>query len=180
MIFAHASVSYLKGTIRSNLDPFNKYVDLELWSALRQAGLATENRESGNDEVHLVHLDAPVEERGANYSLGQRQMIAVARALVKNARIIVCDEATSSVDFETDRRIQQAILRGFKGRTLLCIAHRLRTILTYDRILVMDAGKIVELDKPLVLWEQGGIFRLMCDRSGIGRQEFIDGMPMQH
>jgi ATP-binding cassette subfamily C (CFTR/MRP) protein 1 len=101
-------------------------------------------------------------------------MIAVARALVRDARIIVCDEATSSVDFETDRRIQQAILRGFKGKTLLCIAHRLRTILTYDRILVMDAGKIAEVDTPVALWEKGGIFRLMCDRSGIGYRDFTN------
>ncbi|KAI4855441.1 ABC multidrug transporter-like protein, partial [Aureobasidium sp. EXF-8846] len=164
-----------KGTVRSNLDPFNKYADVQLWSALRQAGLAAEDRESGNIGVHRVHLDAPVEEKGTNYSLGQRQMIAVARALVRDARIIVCDEATSSVDFETDRRIQQAILRGFKGKTLLCIAHRLRTILTYDKILVMDAGKIAETDTPLALWEKGGIFRLMCDRSGIGYRDFIDG-----
>ncbi|KAG9944556.1 P-loop containing nucleoside triphosphate hydrolase protein, partial [Aureobasidium melanogenum] len=163
-----------QGTIRSNLDPFNKHTDLELWSALRQADLVADDQGINGIGGQHVHLDTSIEEAGANFSLGQRQMIALARALVRNSPIIVCDEATSAVDFETDRRIQEAIMRGSKGKTLLCIAHRLRTILGYDRICVMDAGKIVELDTPLALWDQGGIFRSMCDRSGIARQDLID------
>jgi ABC-type multidrug transport system fused ATPase/permease subunit len=185
-----------RGTVRSNLDPFNEHTDLELWSALRQADLvpadggapnttnaataAAAKGESSNDEISpagnalatrdpsRIHLDSIVEEDGLNFSLGQRQLMALARALVRGSRIIVCDEATSSVDMDTDDKIQATMATGFRGRTLLCIAHRLRTIIGYDRICVMDRGGIAEMDAPLKLWEnEGGIFRGMCDRSGI-------------
>jgi ABC-type multidrug transport system fused ATPase/permease subunit len=116
-----------------------------------------------------------VEEDGLNFSLGQRQLMALARALVRGSQIIVCDEATSSVDMETDDKIQATIATGFRGKTLLCIAHRLRTIIGYDRICVMDKGRIAEMDTPLELWKkEDGIFRGMCDRSGI-RVEDIRG-----
>ncbi|PHH53173.1 ATP-binding cassette sub-family C member 11 [Ceratocystis fimbriata CBS 114723] len=174
------------GTVRSNLDPFHEHTDLELWSALRQAGLSTESGSSessptstsaldsekaeptNNDASSGIHLDTVVEEEGLNFSLGQRQLMALARALVRNSQVIVCDEATSSVDVETDDRIQHTIATAFKGRTLLCIAHRLRTIVGYDRICVMDRGQIAQLDTPLNLWkDEDGIFRSMCERSGI-------------
>jgi len=182
-----------RGTVRSNLDPFNEHTDLELWDALRKADLAgeesvVEEGSSSEKEHQLTHLvpsspthaqrvtlDSSVDEEGLNFSLGQRQLMALARALVRNSRIIVCDEATSSVDFETDRKIQRTMARGFKGKTLLCIAHRLRTIITYDRICVMDNGQIAELDTPLNLWaKKDGIFRGMCDRSGIQEADFFE------
>ncbi|PGH29073.1 hypothetical protein GX50_08186 [[Emmonsia] crescens] len=176
------------GTIRSNLDPFNEHSDLELWSALRKADLVGEETPSDSltDQTNpsptarqpqqRINLDALVEEEGLNFSLGQRQLMALARALVRDSRIIVCDEATSSVDFETDRKIQLTMAKGFKGKTLLCIAHRLRTIINYDRICVMDQGHIAELDEPLKLWEKpGGVFRGMCDQSGISREDFLVG-----
>jgi len=155
-----------KGTIRSNLDPFEQHTDLELWSALRKAHLVDETRDI-NDKYARIHLDSPVQEEGQNYSLGQRQLLALARALVGDNKIIMCDEATSSVDFETDFKIQQTILDGFKGRTLLCIAHRLKTIIGYDRVIVMEDGRIVEFGTPKELWNQGGIFWGMCGRSGL-------------
>ena len=162
-----------RGTIRSNLDPFNEHTDLELWSALRQSDLIPAN-ENIDDKTHgRIHLDGIVEEEGLNFSLGQRQLMALARALVRGSQIIVCDEATSSVDMETDQKIQRTIQAGFRGKTLLCIAHRLKTIIGYDRICVMDQGRIAELDAPLRLWEEeGSIFRGMCDRSGIRREDF--------
>ncbi|KAF2794971.1 ABC multidrug transporter-like protein [Melanomma pulvis-pyrius CBS 109.77] len=162
-----------KGTIRSNLDPFHEHSDLDLWSALRQADLVS-NESTMEDKSGRIHLDSVVEEEGLNFSLGQRQLMALARALVRGSQIIVCDEATSSVDFETDQKIQKTIVDGFKGKTLLCIAHRLKTIITYDRICVMDAGTIAELDTPLRLYDAGGIFRGMCDRSGIRRDDFFE------
>ncbi|CAI6341615.1 unnamed protein product [Periconia digitata] len=162
-----------KGTIRSNLDPFSEHSDLELWSALRQADLVSSEASLDDAKSGRIHLDSVVEEEGLNFSLGQRQLMALARALVRGSQIIVCDEATSSVDFETDQKIQKTILEGFKGKTLLCIAHRLKTIIGYDRICVMDAGRIAELDSPLRLYEAGGIFRSMCDRSGIRREDFF-------
>ena len=162
-----------RGTIRNNLDPFSEHADLELWNALRQADLVG-TQQTMEDEAGRIHLDTPVEDEGLNFSLGQRQLLALARALVRNSQIIVCDEATSSVDFETDQKIQRTIVRGFKGKTLLCIAHRLKTIIGYDRILVMDAGNVAELDAQINLYDQGGIFRSMCDRSGIRREDFFN------
>lgn len=167
-----------RGTVRSNLDPFNEHSDLELWSALRQSDLIDANASLDDKSHGRIHLDGVVEEEGLNFSLGQRQLMALARALVRNAQIIVCDEATSSVDMDTDQKIQRTIATGFKGKTLLCIAHRLKTIINYDRICVMDQGRIVELDTPLQLWEEEGIFRSMCDRSGIRREDF-DEMKLE-
>ncbi|KAI1429461.1 ABC transporter family protein [Xylaria sp. FL1777] len=156
------------GTVRSNLDPFSEHTDLELWSALRQADLVSADAGPNDKDPGRIHLDSVVEEEGLNFSLGQRQLMALARALVRGSRIIVCDEATSSVDMETDDKIQKTMAVGFKGRTLLCIAHRLRTIIGYDRICVMDSGRIAELGTPLELWDiEDGIFRGMCERSGI-------------
>ncbi|KAI2623280.1 ATP-binding cassette transporter protein YOR1-like protein [Hypoxylon sp. NC1633] len=163
-----------RGTVRSNLDPFGEHPDLELWHALRKADLVPADAAVDDKDPTRVHLDSVVEEDGLNFSLGQRQLMALARALVRGSQIIVCDEATSSVDMETDDKIQKTMAVGFRGKTLLCIAHRLRTIIGYDRICVMDAGRIAELDHPLALWERGGVFRSMCDRSGI-RVEDIKG-----
>ena len=166
-----------RGTIRSNLDPFHEHTDLELWSALRQSDLVESDSEHGADSSSpgRIHLDAVVEEEGLNFSLGQRQLMALARALVRGSQIIVCDEATSSVDMDTDQKIQKTMATAFRGKTLLCIAHRLKTIIHYDRICVMDQGRIAELDAPLRLWEAQGIFRSMCDRSGIRRHDFNAG-----
>lgn len=161
-----------KGTVRSNLDPFNKYNDLDLWSALRHADLVGEDQRV-EDKTGRIHLDSPVDEEGLNFSLGQRQLMALARALVRGSQIIVCDEATSSIDMDTDAKIQRTIAEGFKGKTLLCIAHRLKTIINYDRIVVMDQGQIAELDTPIALFnKRAGIFRSMCDRSSITREDF--------
>ncbi|KAH8891949.1 P-loop containing nucleoside triphosphate hydrolase protein [Thozetella sp. PMI_491] len=156
-----------KGTIRSNLDPFEKHTDEELISALRQADLI--------NETGAIGLDGVVEEEGLNFSLGQRQLMALARALVRDARIIVCDEATSSVDFATDQKVQRT-MEAFNGKTVLCIAHRLRTIIGYDRICVMDKGEVAEIAPPLELYDQKGIFRGMCDKSGITREDIVEKM----
>lgn len=160
------------GTVRSNLDPFNEHDDLALWSALRQADLVSggdsSDENSAAGDASRIRLDSVVEDEGLNFSLGQRQLMALARALVRGSQIIICDEATSSVDMETDDKIQRTMATGFRGKTLLCIAHRLRTIIGYDRICVMDAGEIAQFDSPANLWHvEGGIFRGMCDRSGI-------------
>ncbi|KAL7625449.1 ATP-binding cassette transporter yor1 [Parahypoxylon ruwenzoriense] len=170
-----------RGTVRGNLDPFNEHTDPDLWSALRQSGLVPADASIDEKDPTRIHLDSVVEEDGLNFSLGQRQLMALARALVRGSQIIVCDEATSSVDMETDDKIQRTMAAGFRGKTLLCIAHRLRTIIGYDRICVMDAGRIAELGSPLELWqrgkeEDGGIFRSMCDRSGIREEDIRAAM----
>lgn len=100
-------------------------------------------------------------------SQGQRQLIALARALVRKSALIILDEATSSVDFDTDRRIQNTIRSEFADVTILTIAHRINTIIDYDRILVLDQGKLIEYDTPYnLITKQDGHFRSMCENSG--------------
>lgn len=169
------------GTIRKNLDPFGEQSDDTLWDILRRSEILS--REEIEEErarkklddpdlLHRFHLDQVVSEEGANYSVGERQLISFARALVRNTRILILDEATSSVDYETDHKIQTTINREFAHCTILCIAHRLKTILHYDKILTLDRGEIKQFDKPVKLFQQDGIFRQMCDRSGITIEDF--------
>eukprot|EP00039_Didymoeca_costata_P003406 m.67460 g.67460 ORF g.67460 m.67460 type:complete len:1335 (+) comp11890_c0_seq2:239-4243(+) len=130
------------GTIRFNLDPFLQCTDAELWAALDNATLrdVVSNMPFG--------LDENVGFAGNKLSSGQRQLVCIARAFLRKARILVCDEATSSVDVETDGIIQHVIRKNFKNHTVLTIAHRLDTILDYDRILVLSEGRVVEFGPP--------------------------------
>ncbi|KAJ7099479.1 hypothetical protein B0H15DRAFT_1002427 [Mycena belliarum] len=119
------------------------------------------------DVKTTVSLDTQVSAGGTNFSQGQRQLIAMARALLRHSAIVVLDEATSSVDFKTDAKIQTTIREEFTDSLLLTIAHRLKTVIDYDRLLVLDKGKLVEFDTPLRLIEKDdGIFRSMCLKSG--------------
>ncbi|KAG2138357.1 ABC protein [Suillus clintonianus] len=170
------------GTIRSNLDPFCQHSDIELWDALHRSCLLdssiTLEQSSSDDFVSSEqtspsrhNLDSTIESEGANLSVGERSLLSLARALVKDCKVVVLDEATASVDLETDSKIQRTIQREFQNRTLLCIAHRLRTIISYDRILVLDAGIVAEFDTPSNLFMEGGIFRGMCERSNISLRD---------
>ncbi|CAG8638751.1 2355_t:CDS:10, partial [Racocetra fulgida] len=138
--------------------------------ATTDSGTSNDSKLSQNEQPQSQitwTLDEPVSENGNNYSQGQRQLIALARALLRKSKLIIMDEATASVDFETDRMIQKTIREEFSDATLLCIAHRLRTIVDYDKILVLDAGRIVEFDHPYILLQKpDSMFRGMCDRSG--------------
>ncbi|KAL0091774.1 hypothetical protein J3Q64DRAFT_1831157 [Phycomyces blakesleeanus] len=161
------------GTIRSNLDPFEEYTDSAVWESLVRAHLAPENRDEevpeGNATWAVTSLEQTVSDGGNNFSQGQRQLLCMARALLKNSRLIIMDEATASVDFETDKKIQNTIREEFVSSTLICIAHRLRTIMDYDRVLVLDQGKVVEYDTPanLLIHDAGtGLFKSMCEKSG--------------
>ncbi|KAJ7850608.1 hypothetical protein B0H14DRAFT_2581828 [Mycena olivaceomarginata] len=114
-----------------------------------------------------LSLDTQVSAGGTNFSQGQRQLIAMARALLRRSSIVVMDEATSSVDFETDSKIQAAIRAEFTDSLLITVAHRLRTIIDYDRLLVLDKGKVAEFDTPSrLIQKEDGIFRNMCLKSG--------------
>ncbi|KAF8519129.1 ABC transporter [Hysterangium stoloniferum] len=157
------------GTIRTNLDPFGLHDDARLWDALKRVYLVEPEKvgEVEEDSQNKFTLDTPVEDEGANLSVGQRSLVSLARALVKDSKILILDEATASVDFETDAKIQDTIAEAFADRTILCIAHRLKTIIGYDKICVVDAGRIAEYDTPMKLYDAGGIFRGMCDRSSI-------------
>lgn len=172
-----------RGTIRKNLDLFNQYDDTVLWDALRRSGLLSSSQVekfskgktqeyTENEELSKFHLDLMVDNDGINFSLGERQLIALARALVRTSKVLILDEATASVDLETDEYIQKTITREFRYCTILCIAHRLNTILHYDRILVMDEGRIVQKGTPIHLFKQGGYFRDMCDKANITINDF--------
>lgn len=171
-----------QGTIRRNLDPFNQYPDHLLWDSLRRSGLINEEQlervkgtellDNNYGELHKFHLDQNVEDDGSNFSLGEKQLLALARSLVRDLKILILDEATSSVDYETDAKIQDTIIREFDKCTILCIAHRLKTILSYDRILVMDQGRVVEKGTPWTLFKLNGIFKQMCDKAHIRAEDF--------
>ncbi|WWC90534.1 uncharacterized protein L201_005470 [Kwoniella dendrophila CBS 6074] len=172
------------GTLRSNIDPFNTKNDAELYDTLRRAHLvanATPRQSTSNDlnnatitdEKHApasnkrFTLDTVIEEEGGNLSVGERSLVSLARALVRGSKVLVLDEATASVDVETDAKIQETIRNEFKDKTLLCIAHRLKTILSYDRILVMADGQVEEFDTPENLFLQNGAFAEMCGKASL-------------
>ncbi|THH27072.1 hypothetical protein EUX98_g7110, partial [Antrodiella citrinella] len=119
------------------------------------------------DSKTTITLDTQVSPGGTNFSQGQRQLIAMARALLRRSSIIVLDEATSSIDFATDAKIQATIREEFGDSLLLTVAHRLRTVIDYDRLLVLDKGELAEFDTPWnLLQKQDSIFRNMCLKSG--------------
>ncbi|KDQ20385.1 hypothetical protein BOTBODRAFT_305749 [Botryobasidium botryosum FD-172 SS1] len=154
----------LSGTLRQNLDPFDEHDDAELNDALRAAGL--ENIQSDDPEDKIT-LETNVGSGGGNFSLGQRQIIALARAIVRRSKVLILDEATAAIDFETDTWIQNTIRQGLKGTTLITVAHRLQTVIDADRILVLDAGKLIEFDSPAaLLTKDGGYFKALVDQSG--------------
>ncbi|ESO91182.1 hypothetical protein LOTGIDRAFT_153611 [Lottia gigantea] len=130
------------GTLRTNLDPFNINTDEELWTALDLAHLKA--YVSGLTEG----LEFQCGEGGQNFSVGQRQLVCLARALLRKTRVLVLDEATAAVDLKTDVLIQETIRTEFQQCTLITVAHRINTIMDYDRIMVLDKGKIVEFDSP--------------------------------
>ncbi|ELU10450.1 hypothetical protein CAPTEDRAFT_161237 [Capitella teleta] len=130
------------GTLRLNLDPFDEHLDREVWESLEHAHLKSF---VASLPEQLRHVCA---EGGANLSVGQRQLLCLARALLRKTKVLVLDEATAAVDMETDDLIQQTIRSEFKESTVLTIAHRLNTVMDYDRILVLDQGEIKELDTP--------------------------------
>ncbi|CAL1702786.1 unnamed protein product [Somion occarium] len=155
----------LSGTLRENLDPFSQHDDAVLNSALRSAGLFSLQNE--NTESRLA-LDSQISGGGSNLSVGQRQILALARALVRQSKILILDEATSAIDYETDAVIQKS-LRSELGKdvTLLTVAHRLQTIMDSDKIMVLDAGRLVEFDKPTeLLKNKKSYFRALVEESG--------------
>ncbi|XP_071060267.1 LOW QUALITY PROTEIN: ATP-binding cassette sub-family C member 10 [Pseudochaenichthys georgianus] len=143
------------GSIRENLDPCERHSDHQLWTSLQQCHLSAVVLRMGG-------LDAEVGERGRSFSVGQRQLLCLCRALLTQAKVLCIDEATASVDQKTDKLLQQTIREKFRDKTVLTIAHRINTIMDCDRVLVMHAGKVVEFDTPAALCQSDdSIFQRM-------------------
>lgn len=150
------------GTVRFQLDPFNLHSDAEIWNAIEMVSMteAVKNMPGGMYEH--------IQENGENLSQGQRQLLCIARALLRKAKVLVVDEGTSAVDPHTDSLIQNVLRKQAEvnGTTVLAIAHRLQTIIDFDRVMVLSAGRVVEFDSPTnLLNNSNSLFAAMVNES---------------
>ncbi|KAI6703377.1 hypothetical protein NL676_012513 [Syzygium grande] len=163
------------GTLRFNLDPFNEHNDADLWEALERAHLKNVMRRNSSG------LDAEVSEGGENFSVGQRQLLCLARALLRRSNILVLDEATAAVDVRTDALIQKTIREELNHCTMLIIAHRLNTIIDTDRILVLNVGQVAEHDTPEnLLLNEVSTFSNMVQSTGSANAQYLRGLVLQN
>jgi ABC-type multidrug transport system fused ATPase/permease subunit len=183
-----------KGTLRFNLDPFFEYKDVDIYEALQRVQLcdalgmtpaykqlqakivSSSSSLSGQYDYDAASALEKylVAEKGGNFSVGQRQLLCMARAILRRAKVLVLDECTASVDHETDALIQDIVRTQLAQTTVLCIAHRLHTVAFYDKVLVMDQGAAKECAAPLQLMQQdGSLFRSLCLSSGAYDQLFV-------
>ncbi|GJJ10044.1 hypothetical protein Clacol_004270 [Clathrus columnatus] len=177
-------VSLFSGTIRSNIDPFDEHEDHECWDVLKRCHLVSDpssdetetSRPKNLRDNRVTSLDMSINQIGS-LSAGERQLLALARAILRRSKVVIMDEATSAIDFELDSmvgamdlrnplQVQNTIREELRDTLVITIAHRLHTIIDYDRILVLDSGKIVEFDSPAkLLSNPDGIFMQMCRKS---------------
>ncbi|XP_033225031.1 probable multidrug resistance-associated protein lethal(2)03659 isoform X2 [Belonocnema kinseyi] len=158
------------GSLRRNLDPFDNYSDDDLWQALAEVELK-------NFIMELyAGLNAKVSDGGSNFSVGQRQLLCLARAIVRNKKILVLDEATANVDLQTDKLIQKTIRWRFKDCTVFIIAHRLNTVMDCDKFIVMDSGSMVEFGHPYEILRKKGYLYNMVQQTGPEMAEVLMNM----
>lgn len=149
------------GTVRYNLDPFSEHEDERLWQVLTEVELKL--------VIQLLpgQLDSQITEGGSNFSVGQRQLICLARAILRDNKILLLDEATANIDHRTDQLIQKTIRRRFAKCTVITVAHRLNTIIDSDKIIVLDSGVLVDYDTPYdLLRKQSGVFYSLVQETG--------------
>ncbi|KAF8342804.1 uncharacterized protein EI90DRAFT_3030312 [Cantharellus anzutake] len=161
-------VALFSGTVRSNLDPFSEHTDAECWDVLERCQLGTSIRAGTPRSTHagvVKSLDMKVSSGGSSFAAGQRQLLALARAMLRRSAFVILDEASSSIDLVTDNQIQRTIREELADSLVITIAHRLKTIIDYDRVLVLGNGEILQYDTPQELFARGGAFRDMCEES---------------
>ncbi|KIM46655.1 hypothetical protein M413DRAFT_440257 [Hebeloma cylindrosporum] len=162
----------LSGTLRSTLDVFDEYQDAEIYESLRRVHLipSEDTPAEASDTVNanvFRDLDSKVSEGGENFSTGEKQLLCMARAILKRSKVLVMDEATASVDYATDELIGKTIRHQFAESTILTIAHRLRTVIDYDRIMLLEQGRIIEFDRPATLLANpASKFYALCKATG--------------
>uniref|UniRef100_A0A1J3IMN5 ABC-type xenobiotic transporter n=1 Tax=Noccaea caerulescens TaxID=107243 RepID=A0A1J3IMN5_NOCCA len=163
------------GTVRFNLDPFSEHNDADLWESLERAHLKDTIRRNP------LGLDAEVSEAGENFSVGQRQLLSLSRALLRRSKILVLDEATAAVDVRTDALIQKTIREEFKSCTMLIIAHRLNTIIDCEKILVLDSGRVQEFSTPEnLLSNERSSFSKMVQSTGAANAEYLRSLVLDN
>ncbi|KAG0148468.1 hypothetical protein CROQUDRAFT_105709 [Cronartium quercuum f. sp. fusiforme G11] len=169
-------VTLFEGSVRANLDPLNIHSDEECWEVLRKCNLAGSESGIMRDEDRcdgaaksgglVDSLDMRLSEGGKSFSAGQRQLLALARAMLRRSKVVIMDEATSAIDLVTDEKIQSTIRESMQDSMVITIAHRLLTVIDYDKIIVLEEGNIVEFDSPKRLLEtKDGHFRKLCEIS---------------
>jgi len=155
----------ISGTLRRNLDPFEQHDDATLNDALRSAGLFSVQEEHAEGRITL---DTNISSGGGNLSVGEKQILALARAMVRGSKLLILDEATSAIDYKTDTVIQTTLRQKLASDvTVITVAHRLQTIMDADKIMVLDDGRVAEFDTPRsLLQKEGSMFKALVDGSG--------------
>lgn len=154
----------IEGTLRDNLDPRKEHSDEKLNSVLRKCCLST-------IFVERENLDTKISDTGDNLSVGEKQLVCIARAILRNSRLVLVDEATANIDVKADQLIQTSIRECFKEATVITIAHRINTVIDSDRVLVMEDGKVVELGEPRELLAQKGVFYALYTQAQANHKE---------